>query len=126
MASQYKQENPRCLVAVGGPHPSSMPEEAIAEPAVDYVVVGEAERAIVDLCECVSGGPPDSDALRKIPGLVFKTADGPAHNPAGPPLTDVELEQLPWPRFDSMNLKGYFKNTHPHGLFRAGSVSCPS
>ena len=23
MASQYKQENPRCLVAVGGPHPST-------------------------------------------------------------------------------------------------------
>jgi anaerobic magnesium-protoporphyrin IX monomethyl ester cyclase len=125
LASQYKQCNPRCVVAFGGPHPSSLPAESIAQSAVDYVIVGEGERALVDLCDRLADGPPAADALRGITNLVFKTSAGPVHNPGGPLLSDIELDQLPWPAFDSMNLERYFQNTQAHGLFRRGKRILP-
>jgi anaerobic magnesium-protoporphyrin IX monomethyl ester cyclase len=125
LVRRHKEHNPGCRVAVGGPHPSSLPAESIAQSVVDYVIVGEAERAIVDLCECLKDAPPTSEALRQIPSLVFKTADGPVYNPLAPLLTDAELDQLPWPAFESMDLDGYFKNTQSHGLFRRGKRALP-
>ena len=39
----------RRVVVMGGAHPTILPEEVLAEDAVDFVVVGDGERTIVEL-----------------------------------------------------------------------------
>ena len=47
-----KEALPSCKVIVGGWHPSYMPEALLNEnPEIDYAVIGEGERAIVELAK---------------------------------------------------------------------------
>jgi radical SAM superfamily enzyme YgiQ (UPF0313 family) len=75
----------------GGPHPSAVPERAIREPAIDAVVEGEGEGALLDLIECAEKrrfGRSD------VPNVTFKGERGPIRNPVRPLIQD--LDSLPW------------------------------
>ena len=48
-ARAVKEALPSCRVVVGGWHPSYMPDSMLQHPEIDYVVLGEGERAIVEL-----------------------------------------------------------------------------
>jgi len=51
LAQGIKEKNPDVLTVFGGHHPSSLPEETLALPQVDTVVVGEGEKAMLDIVE---------------------------------------------------------------------------
>jgi anaerobic magnesium-protoporphyrin IX monomethyl ester cyclase len=70
-AKAVKEVLPSCKIVVGGPHPSSMPESMLQHPEIDYVVIGEGERAMVDLANSIRNGEDDS-AIATIPGVAFK------------------------------------------------------
>lgn len=59
---------PDLPVVAGGIHPTLLPEETGSSSFIDYVVVGEGERTILELLEHL--GEPDS--LKNIDGLVWK------------------------------------------------------
>src|SRR3989337_839689 len=48
-AKAIKETLPSCRVVVGGWHPSYLPDSILQHPEIDYVVMGEGERAIVEL-----------------------------------------------------------------------------
>ena len=48
-AKAVKETLPSCKLVVGGPHPSIMPESMLDHPEIDYVVLGEGERAMTEL-----------------------------------------------------------------------------
>ncbi len=73
-------------IVVGGPHATACPDEALS--AADFVVRGEGEETIVELC--AGNLKPEG-----ITGLSYTGADGPAHNPPRPFITD--LDALPFP-----------------------------
>ncbi len=52
----------------GNAHPSLLPEQVLSEPSVDFVVVGEGERVIVDLANNLD----NKNAYKDILGLGFK------------------------------------------------------
>lgn len=79
-------------VALGGPHPTFLPEEALAQGA-DYVVRGEGERIWQLLVRALREG----GALNEIPGLSYREGGVNKHNP-GCLLTE-DLDQLPFPDF---------------------------
>ena len=88
---------PSVPIVLGGVHPTTMPEETLASPHVDYVVRGEGEDTIVELARALEGG---RDAAG-IPGLYFKGADGAlVAGPARPPQRD--LDAIPFPRRDGI------------------------
>ncbi|GAK57922.1 predicted Fe-S oxidoreductase [Candidatus Vecturithrix granuli] len=80
----YQHSNAR--IVVGGPHPTALPDEALQH--VDYVVRGEGEETILELC---TGKNPQS----MIPGLSYKEDGRPVHNPTRPLIKD--LDTLPFP-----------------------------
>lgn len=57
----------RRLVIVGGPHATLFPEEVLAEPAVDLVILGEGERVVGEAIRAWRSGDPAS-----IPGAVWQ------------------------------------------------------
>lgn len=73
-AKAVKEVLPSCKVVVGGWHGSYLPESLLQHPEIDYVVMGEGERAIVDLAHSVTKGE-DSSAVSQIPGVAFRDGE---------------------------------------------------
>ncbi|MDX2271723.1 MAG: B12-binding domain-containing radical SAM protein [Cyanobacteriota bacterium] len=72
-------------VAVGGPYPTSLPEEALAAGA-DYLVLDEGEHTIPMFVQALAQGDPQG---------IFRSPDKP------------DITQTPIPRYDLLNLSAY-------------------
>lgn len=53
-----KEALPSATVVVGGPHPSILPDSVLANPLVDYIVIGEGEITFPRLLEAIVAGHP--------------------------------------------------------------------
>lgn len=80
------------VVVMGGPHPTALPEEALAHGA-DFVIRGEGERA----CELLVRGLRGEGAVDEIPGLSHRAGEEVKHNPGC--LFVEDLDRLPLPDF---------------------------
>ncbi len=88
-------------VVLGGPHPTTMPEESAVKPTVDVVVRGEGEATWRELL---------SSSLRPegIAGLTYQTAGGGVvSTPERAPLPVEELNDMPFPAWHLFNLACY-------------------
>lgn len=92
-AKAVKEVLPTCKVVVGGPHPSYMPDSMLQHPEIDYVVLGEGERAIVELATHIAKGEDDS-AAATIPGIAYRH-EGKMTKTA--PRFISDLDQIPYP-----------------------------
>ena len=70
-AKAIKEVHPSCKIVVGGWHPSYKPDSMLEHPEIDYVVVGEGERAMVELATHITRDAKTKDALT-IPGVAFR------------------------------------------------------
>ena len=124
-ATRLKQMRPDARVVFGGPHPSSLPHEVVAQPAVDCVLVGECERSFLDLCQRLREGDASPAALREVKGIAFRDGSQAVATEPGDLLSPQELDDLPFPAFHRMDLAAYFGGTQTHGLFRRGRRVLP-
>ena len=92
-AKAVKETLPSCKVVVGGPHPSIVPDSILQHPEIDYVVMGEGERAMVELATNIAKGE-DISAIALISGIAYrhkgriiKTA----------PKFICDLDEIPYP-----------------------------
>jgi radical SAM superfamily enzyme YgiQ (UPF0313 family) len=68
IADVIKLVDPRKKVIVGGPAATLVPEYLLGKYSIDFVTVGEAEKTIVDLLDCL-----DNDGnLANVEGIAFK------------------------------------------------------
>ena len=74
-AKAVKEVLSSCKVVVGGWHPSYMPESMLQHPEIDYVVMGEGERAMTELATSIVKGE-DPKAVAKVAGLAYKHQNG--------------------------------------------------
>jgi len=70
-AKAVKETMPSCKVVVGGWHASYLPDTLLQQPEVDYVVMGEGERAMVELASHITSRKNDAD-LAGIAGVGYK------------------------------------------------------
>jgi radical SAM superfamily enzyme YgiQ (UPF0313 family) len=92
-AKAVKEVIPSCKVVVGGPHPSYMPESMLQHPEIDYVVLGEGERAIVELATNITKHEDDRP-IATIPGVAFRY-EGKMVKTA--PRFIRDMDQIPYP-----------------------------
>ncbi|MDR4508001.1 MAG: B12-binding domain-containing radical SAM protein [Candidatus Brocadiaceae bacterium] len=86
-----KKIHEKTKVILGGPHVHIFPNETIAIPGVDYLVLGEGEVAFKELVEHID----DTQKLKHLPGIVFRDK-GHIINTGIRPLNE-SLDALPFP-----------------------------
>jgi len=90
-AAWIKEEMPEVATVSGGTHPTLVPHEAVLNPALDFVAVGEGEHALLELVERLAAGEPGTD----VPGIWARNGGEVVRNPLRPLIQD--LGELPFP-----------------------------
>lgn len=98
-------------IVAGGIHPSYFKNTFLDEFNVDYIVYGEGEITMCELCDSIKD---DIDALAEIKGLIFRDRNGRAI--INPPRELVEdLDSIPFPARGLVNYDTYLQ---PPGIIR--------
>ena len=92
-AKAVKEALPDCIVVVGGPHPSYMPETMLQHSEIDYVVIGEGEKVMQSLARALIENK-DPLAATKIPGVAYREASEIVKNS---PEFISNLDKVPFP-----------------------------
>lgn len=97
LATRLRAVLPEVPIVLGGVHVSFKPEDGLAIPAVDWVVRGEGEQAMVEIAAALEAGrSPEGTA-----GVSGRRADGTIwRGPPRPPIKD--LDGLAPPRRDGV------------------------
>src|SRR5882757_7403965 len=99
--------------------------EAYLRNGVDFVLRGEAEQTLVELCAAILSGHPHLD----IPGLVYLDSAGAPLHSAGRTPKNASWNTLPKPARELIDLEPYRQAwTSAHGQFSANVVAsggCP-
>ena len=115
LAKKAREVLPKAKIAVGGPHPTMMPERTLQECAeIDYCIISEAEETTFELCQ----GKKDKDIL----GIAYRVSQAhPASSKRGqsreknqeiivnPPRPLIQnLDSIPFPARDLLPLSRYW------------------
>jgi radical SAM superfamily enzyme YgiQ (UPF0313 family) len=117
-ARSVKSLLPGCRVVLGGHHPTALPAEAMACPAVDFVIRGEGEDALPQLARALRSGGD----LERVPGIVFRRPDGSLH--LSPPAVVMDLDGCPQPARDLIDARFYRRRRRGSTVVVA-SRGCP-
>lgn len=101
IAQAIKSKRPMQKIVLGGIHPSTLPEETLSHPAVDFVIREEGEYALIELYQALL----NSNDFSGIKGLSYKQGGTLFHNPLGSPIPD--LDRLPLPAYHLLPMERY-------------------
>jgi len=103
IAKEVKEVSRNIPVIVGGPHPTSYPEEVMTDENIDYAVIREGEKTFLEIVRCLSSGKKPSRIkgiyMRENGKLIF----------TGEPDFIENLDELPFPAWDLVHPENYFK-----------------
>jgi radical SAM superfamily enzyme YgiQ (UPF0313 family) len=103
IAKLAKEIIPSVKIVIGGPYASAGYYSALEDKNIDFAVVGEGEEIIDELIESSSQCYQD---LHKIKGLAYKEGENIHFNGQRDFIED--LDSLPFPAWDSIDLNDYF------------------
>lgn len=112
---------PEIPIVLGGPHIDIYPEQTLAHPEFDYLVAGEGESAMVEICKMRAGKLAPQD----IAGLWYRDKAGPRFT--GHRERNADLDRLPFPDVASLRREYYHCAFNPRGFEVAMVTSrgCP-
>lgn len=97
LVEETRRRNPAAAIVLGGPEPTCAPERAF-EAGADYVIRGEAEFTLPRFLEALRAAPRSEqpgEALRRIPGIMWREDGTVAYGPPPRQLTRDEVCALP-------------------------------
>lgn len=94
MASSVRERS-RVPIVFGGPHVNVLPDQTLAHPLVDAVLVGPGQLSIVPFVESLLG----IRCFDTVPGALVKTSLGVARGPTNPARVQ-DLSGYPWHLID--------------------------
>lgn len=97
------KENTSSKVAIGGLHPSALPERTLQEESVDFVIEGEGPYTLKSLIEVLQNNKND---YSNIPGLWYYEDKIIKNNPRAPLIKNLD-EVLPVADWDLLPMKKY-------------------
>ncbi len=119
IAVSCKKFFPGAKIVLGGVHPTVLPGEVLAHPAVDIVVRGEGEAAMADIVE--------GKAPAEILGISYKEAGRAVHNADRPLIEDLNV--IPPPAYHLLPMDRYYPATGSYRNLPAMSLfatrGCP-
>ena len=117
-AEAIKARHPGCKIVMGGHHPTELPAQVMASPAVDFVLRGEGEVSMPLLARALCNGKK----LEDIPGLVLRTSDGNLH--IGKTAIMDNPDNYPLPATDLLN-QHYYGRYKKAATIIVASRGCP-
>jgi radical SAM superfamily enzyme YgiQ (UPF0313 family) len=100
-----RQKLPKALILLGGPHVYCFGSTALEGSGADAAVPGEGELALRDMIEAFNAGASFSG----IPGIYWRDKDGTIVKNPGCTEEVQELDSLPMPAYDLIDLPKYWK-----------------
>ena len=100
IADLVKKKNSSTFVIIGGPHPTVLPSDTIANSNVDAICIGEGETTFAELVE-KKGNPENVD------GLWYKFGKGIVKNNPRAPIPNLDV--VPHPALDLIDMNNYIK-----------------
>jgi len=119
IANLIKKINKNIRIIFGGPHPTALPEETLLNSCIDYVVIGEGEKTIVELVNVVEKGK----TLKKVRGIGYKKDNKVVITKHRPLIKD--LDELSFPSFNLFPLSKYTGSGFRNGFYSVTSRGCP-
>ena len=105
------------ITIAGGAHPTVMPELVLSDTKVDYVILGEGERTIVDLVRSIEG----EHDISGLDGVGYRSNGRLIILPKTKFIED--LDSLPFPAMHLLNMEKYFGLKSSHGTRRKNKFS---
>jgi len=108
-----KNVNSAIKTVTGGAHAGSMAREILSlNPDVDFVIIGEAERTLLDLLRALETGSGYSD----LDGIAFRQGDSATLIPKTKYIED--LDSVPFPARHLFDMRRYLEKGESHGYAR--------
>jgi len=104
-------------VIMGGSHVSAVPESALANPSVDFVIRGEGEKPFVEFLNYLLG----RRKIECVPGLGYKEGESHRFNLIE---DNYHIDSIPFPDLSDLSLKQYELAGDPLA-FMVTSRGCP-
>lgn len=98
LAKKIKALNPHAYIIAGGVFPQALPDGLIERYPFDAVVLGEGERAIIQILDSIASGA----GTEGIPGIYTR-----AHGWGGPQELIADLDSIPFPARHHSNYDWY-------------------
>jgi anaerobic magnesium-protoporphyrin IX monomethyl ester cyclase len=102
---------PHAQIIVGGEHPTAMSEYTLRDcPAIDYLVRGEGELALLEVVYSLRSGKP----IQGISGVAYLADGSFIQSPLSPRLADIK--KMPWPAWHLIDVEPYFQPNFTMGI----------
>ncbi len=108
-ARWIKQRFPQITIIGGGIFFSYVYEEPLRNGGFDFIVRGEGERTLLELLEILAEG---GNSFYRISGLVYRRGSEIHVNPPRSPISN--LDELPWPAWDLLDMAMYGRGSRHH------------
>ncbi len=95
--AQIAKEECGAVTVFGGMHPTILPKDTTADPAVDYIVAGEAEESFPALVAALAA----EESPRGLPGIGGHEAGEYFFTPPGP--LEKDLDKFPFPDREALH-----------------------
>jgi len=99
-----KAHNSSIPVVIGGPTPSAAPEILIENPLVDFLIQGEGEESVLELCKILEGNNSD---FSTIPNLWYKENGNVRNNPLRP---FIHMDNIPFQNVELWDRRHFYKS----------------
>jgi magnesium-protoporphyrin IX monomethyl ester (oxidative) cyclase len=103
-----KEVSLETITVMGGAHPSATPTQTLADPNIDYVILGEGEQVFPQLIESLQTGQ-----VACVAGIAFRDGEAIRINPRNAFINN--LDALPFPARHLLPMSKYFAINRPHG-----------
>lgn len=126
IAGKLKSLNPGIFIVIGGLHPTIFCKEIITEVVeIDSVILGEGEVSLLKLCNKLKNGIGN---FEDIDGIAYRSGGGVIINSKKNFIENLDV--LPFPAFDKINIENYVYhlryNKKNRGMSVITSRSCPN
>jgi radical SAM superfamily enzyme YgiQ (UPF0313 family) len=119
-AAVVKQVNKAIITVLMGLHPSVKPEECLAQPNIDFVVIGEPEMTVLELSDTLAKG--NAANLNDVKGIAFKKDNKIVTTLPRPVMEN--LDELPYPARHLLPMKEFFEAANKRPI--SGNLKKPS
>jgi anaerobic magnesium-protoporphyrin IX monomethyl ester cyclase len=118
VVASIKQINKDVIIVLNGLHPSTRPNECLANSNIDFVVIGEPEQTVSELVDVLE---KNRENVKDVKGIGFAEKEKIFITPPRPPIEN--LDSLPFPARHLLPMNTYFEAVKENPL--RGEINKP-